>query len=76
MPFCCIILFHIATPVLLLAFAFVAKVLKLFKMGGEDNVMSMFVGVPCDPLVYLLHQTKPGWVLVQEFNFMNLASLY
>lgn len=76
MPFYGIFLFPIVTPVLLLAFALIAQVLKLFNLSGVGNVMCMIVSVPGDPLVYLLHQTKPEWVPVKEFSFINLAGLY
>ncbi|MDY0341955.1 MAG: hypothetical protein RBR28_00155 [Lentimicrobium sp.] len=74
-PFYMPLLMPILMPFILLAFVLIAQVLKIFNLGGIGNILCMIVAVPGDPIMYLLHQTKPEWVPVKEYAFFNLVGL-
>jgi hypothetical protein len=73
MPLYTVFIMPFIFPFLLWAFILLAEVLKLFKLGGVGNVLCMIVAVPGDPLVYLLHQSKPDWVPVKEYKLFTFA---
>jgi len=75
MPFYAPFLFPFFMPFVLLGFVLVAQVLKIFNLGGIGNIMCIMFAIPGDPIMYLLHQTKPEWVPVKEYGFFNLVGL-
>lgn len=68
-PFYLKLLTPLFMPFIYLFFLIITQLLKLFNLGGVGNVLCMIASVPGDPLVYLIHQTKPDWIPVKEYQF-------
>jgi len=66
-------------PFIYLLFFIISQLLKIFSLGGVGNILCMILAVPGDPLVYLIHQLKPEWIPVKEYQlfvFAGFISVY
>ncbi|MDA3930312.1 MAG: hypothetical protein PF541_15285 [Prolixibacteraceae bacterium] len=74
-PFYIKLLFPVVLPVLVLFAYLLTVVLKIFKLGGIGNIMTMLLTVPGDPLLFILFKSVPGIVPVESLSFFNFSGL-